>query len=160
MEKIIQVTEDMKPEKDWFDRAINIETPEQLAKFAKELLIDTQHDYGTVCHAIGAIALAGAHLGAKIQGITSFQAGFVMWDFIRQWNYSNNKCGLRIIDYDNMLYPQYEAKFDKTITKEKFEAIQKQASILLETRKRAHPNVINHWKSIIDGNLPFGYSIA
>lgn len=150
----------MKLEKDWFRKAEEIKTPEELAKFAKELLIDTQHDYGTVCHAVGAIALAGAWLGAHIQGITGFQAGFVMWAFIRQWNYSDNKCGLRIIDYDNMLYPQYEDKFDKTITKEKFEAIQKQASILLETRKGAHPDVINHWKSIVDGVVPFGYTIT
>lgn len=160
MEKIRQVTEAMKPEKDWFDRATNIETPEQLAEFAKELLIDTQHDYGTVCHAVGAIALAGANLGAKIQGITGFQASFVMWDFIRQWNYSDNKCGLRIIDYDNMLYPQYEDNFNKIIAKERFELIQKQARTLLETSKNAHPSIINHWKSIVDGKVPFGYSIA
>lgn len=160
MEKIKQITEEMKPQKEWFDKAKNIETPEQLAEFAKELLVDIQHDYGTVCHAVGAVALAGAWLGAHIQGITGFQAGFVMWDFVRQWNFSDNKCGLRIIDYDNMLYPQYEDKFNKTITKEKFEAIQKQASILLKTSKSAHPDVIKHWKNIVDGNLPFGYSIA
>lgn len=160
MEKIKQVTEDMKPQIEWFDRAEEIETPEQLAEFAKELLIDTQHNYGTVCHAIGAVALAGAYLGAHIQGITGFQAGFIMWSFIRQWNFSDNKCGLRIIDYDNMLYPQYEDKFNKTITKEKFELIQKEASKLLETRKGVHPDVAKHWQSIVDGNLPFGFTIA
>ena len=158
MENNKQVTEDMKPQKEWFDRAKNIETPEQLAEFAKELLIDIQHDYGTVCHAVGAIALAGAWLGAHIQGITGFQAVFVMYDFVRNWNFSTNQCGLRIIDYDNMLYPQYKDKFDKTITKERFEIIQKEASRLLETSRNAHPDVINHWKSIVDGNLPFGYS--
>lgn len=154
-----QVTEDMKPEKVWFDKAVNIKTPEQLAEFAKELLIDTQHDYGTVCHAVGAIALAGAWLGANIQGITGFQAGFILWDFIKQWNYSDNKCGLRIINYDNMLYPQYKNEFDKTITKERFKLIQKEASKLLRTHRTAHSDVIKHLKSIVDGNLPFGYII-
>lgn len=160
MEKIKQVTEEMKPQKAWFEEAEQIKTPEELAKFANKLLNETQHDYGTVCHAVGAIALAGAWLGAHIQGITGFQAGFVMWDFIRQWNYKSNKCGLRIIDYDNMLYPQYEDKFDKTITEEKFEALRKEAQSLLKNESSySHPSVIAHWRSIVEGNVPFGYII-
>ena len=30
-----------------------------------------------------------------------------MWDFIIDWMYTSNQCGLRIVDYDDMLYPQY-----------------------------------------------------
>lgn len=82
-----------------------------------------------------------------------------MFDFIRDWNFSNNKCGLKIIDYDDMLYPQYYDKFKKTISRETFEELQKEAEENLKNTEYAHPNVVAHWQSIVDGKVPFGYKI-
>ena len=96
-------------------------------------------------------------------GLTGFQASVAMWDFIRLFIYRSNQCGLRIVDYDNMLYPQYEYKFEKTISRETWSNIVKTAKKYLEEYENkgnnASANVVNHWKSIVDGNVPFGYTV-
>ena len=112
------------------------QTFETLPKFLNEMF-QCGFDYGSICCAVAASALAAANAANhhKKAGITGFQAGAVMWEFIQQWNYPSNKCGLRIIDYDNMLYSQYNDKFEKTISKSTFEALQKQAQKLLDEDK-------------------------
>ena len=155
------VTEEMRPQDEWFKRAKEIKSIGEFSAFAKELLEETSHDYGTVCHAIGALTLSAGWLGAYTQGITGFQAGFVMWDFIRQWEYSDNKCGLRIINFDNMLYPQHAARFEKTITSKCFNKLQEEAANRLKKDSNfAHPDVVKHWQSIVDGVVPFGYKVS
>lgn len=160
MEKI---NEEQRLEKEWFKEAQE-QTIVTLPTFINHIMNDYEHDYGTICHAIAACSLAAAWAANKHeQGrITGFQAGFVMWDFIREWKYSSNQTALRIVNYDDMLYPQYEDKFDKVISKRTFESIQKAAQESLDEVKQgreAHPDVIKHWKSIIDGNVPFGYKV-
>lgn len=125
---------------------------------------DYKHDYGTICHALSACALAAVWAANKHEqrGITGFQAGFVMWDFIKEWMYKSNKAGLRLINYDDMLYPQYEDMIDKVISSKVFESIQKAVQDSLDEVKQggqAHPAVIKHWESIVAGNVPFGYRI-
>lgn len=159
MEKKL-INEKMHLEKEWFAKATNkIHTPEDLANFAKELFENYSHDYGTVCHAVSALALAGAWLGAHLENITDFQAGFVMWDFIKEWKFSNNKCGLCIIDFDKMLYPQYEDKFtSKTINPWQWNKLQEIAKKNLE-EGLGSKSVRAHWQSIVDGKVPFGYTV-
>ena len=116
--------------------------------------------YGIAPRAIAQAALATAWFLSSDFGITGFQAGFVMWDFIRDWSYSGNECGMKIVDYDKMLYPQYDDHFLKTISKDVFEALQKTAKKNLEEHsEHVHPAVLNHWKSIVNGNVPFGYTV-
>ena len=160
MEKI---SEEQHLEKIWFEEATE-QTIETLPQFVNHIMNDYDHDYGTICHAIAACSLAAAWAANQHeQGhITGLQASFVMWDFIKEWMYSGNQSGLRIVDYDDMLYPQYENKFDKVISKETFKSIQKAAQERLDEVKQgreAHPDVIKHWESIVAGNVPFGYKI-
>lgn len=160
MEKII---EEQHLEKEWFAEARE-QTIETLPNFINHIMNDYQHDYGTICHALSACALAAALAANKHEqgGITGFQAGFVMWDFVKEWMYDKNRTALRIVNYDHMLYPQYEEKFDKVISKRTFESIQKAAQEDLDRIKNgeeAHPDVIKHWESIVAGNVPFGYEI-
>lgn len=112
---------------------------ETLPDFLQEIC-EYPHDYGSICCAVAAGALATAWAVNKCEqgGITGFQAGAVMWEFIRQWNYSHNKTGLRIVDYDNMLYAQYADNFDKTITKSVFQALQQEAQRLLDEDEQAY----------------------
>jgi hypothetical protein len=158
------ITEEMKVHEQWFEEAKET-TLEKLPDFINHLLLDYGHDYGTICHAItaGAIATAWAMNKAPQGGITGFQAGCVMWGLIRHWTYSNNKTGLKIIDYDNMLYPQYHDKFQKTIPQSVWGKIQEQAQAEIDRVKihgdTAHPEVLEHWESIVSGRVPFGYAI-
>lgn len=149
-----------KIKEEWFTKARNIESTEELKAFIDHLFNDYVHDYGTVVHAISASVLATAWMGSSTQGITGFQAGFIMWDFIKKWSFSTNKTGLKLIDYDKMLYPQYEKKFDKKISSSTWNMLKSEAKKRLEdspfelaTRVRAH------LQSIVDGVVPFGYEV-
>lgn len=106
------ITEEMGVHKQWYEEAKQT-TLNTLPEFINHLVDDYEHDYGTICHALTAGALATLWAMNKTQqgGITGFQASAIMWEFIREWNYSGNKTGLRITDYDNFLYPQYEDLF-------------------------------------------------
>lgn len=168
-EKIILHEEDAKTKaiiESWFNQAREVKSLQKAFDFAKHVINDYSHDYGTICHAISAAAIATAW-GADNEpgacgGITGFQAGFVMWGFVRHWNYSHNKTGLRIVDFDNMLYPQYEYKFQKTISKEVWESLQEEAKSLLADANPYYTaaDVFGHWKSIVAGEVPFGYTVV
>jgi len=118
---------------EWRERVRNC-TIETLPAFLLELAENYRHDYGTICHAtaIAAVAAASAIDHSPQGGITGFQAGAIMWEFIREWNFHSNKTGLRLVDYDNFLYPQYADDFDKTISKDTWIAIQAEAISKIE----------------------------
>lgn len=136
-----------------------IKTFEDLTSFIKDVEEHYNCGYGAAPRAIAQAALAVAwYLSSKF-GITGFQAGVTMWDFITGWNCLNNKCGLKLVDYDNMLYPQYYHKFNKTISSDTWEALQKQAKENLVSSEYASQSVRTHWKNITDGVVPFGYTV-
>jgi hypothetical protein len=145
----------------WYKEARGI-TLEKLSDFLKHLTEDYHHDYGTICHAhaAGGIAAMWAIDHSKQGGITGFQASIIMWLVIKQWHFSNNKTGLKIIDYDDILYPQYKERFEKTITKNTWEKIQQEARRNLEISQVASPAVRNHWGKIVNGEIPFGFVIT
>ena len=166
METKQKITEDMHLEKEWFEKARYVETTEELINFINHVMNDYDHDYGTVVHAISACSIAAAWIANKMPGayggITGFQAGFVMWDFIKEWEFQNNKVGLKIVDYDDMLYPQCKYKFDKVITKDIWRSLQKEAIEKLQTKDLSlcDSRVVEHWESIADGKVPFGYVVS
>lgn len=137
----------------------DIKSFDDLVAFLQRVKDNCNTGYGTAPRAIAQAALATAWFLSSDFGITGFQAGCVMWDFLRDWMYSGNKCGMKIVDYDEMLYPQYEYKYQKTMRRDIFDALQKTAKKNLEEREYAHPDVVKHWKSIVDGNVPFGYVV-
>jgi hypothetical protein len=165
MEKIIlkEGTEEFNVIKEEWKTKAKTCTVETLSTFIKELTENYTHDYGTICHAmtIASIAAAWAIDRSEQGGITGFQAGAIMWEFIKEWNYSHNKVGLRLIDYDNFLYPQYEHSFEKVITKRTFEVLQREAEILIKNNSidTTCIEVYKHWQSIVDGVVPFGYTV-
>lgn len=154
------ITEEMHLEKDWFKEAENVKSIKELSKFVDKLLNSYEHDYGTAVHAIAACSVACSWLGAHVEGITGFQASCVMWDYIINWIKTDNKCGLRLVDYDDFLYPQYEYKYDKVISEHTWTAIQEEARKLLDENDRyVCREVKQHWESIVNGVVPFGYEV-
>jgi hypothetical protein len=148
-------------EEKWQGRLKEVKNIKRLPRFLRKMLKDAD-DYGSIAVALGygSVACAWAMNKHKNGGITGFQAGFVMWTFIREWEHKHNKTGLRILDYDNMLFPTYEDRFEKTITKSMWESLQEMAKKKLEEKEEhVAPRVINHWQSIVDGTVPFGYTV-
>lgn len=138
----------------------NIKTFDDLAAFLKDVEANCNYDYGVAPRSIAQASLAVGYYLADKFGITGFQAGCVMWDFVRDWSYPYNKCGLKMVNYDDMLYPQYDHKYEKTISSDVWRHLQEEAKVNLETRGTgAHPAVVKHWQSIVDGVIPFGYKV-
>ena len=137
----------------------NIKSLDDLMNYIQNIRDNYDIGYGTAPRAIAQAALATSYYLADMFDITGFQASCVMWDFIKDWSFRGNKCGLKIVNYDDMLYPQYNHKFQKTISKDTFKALQKAAENNLKKNQFSSSAVIKHWKSIVDGNVPFGYII-
>ena len=160
MEKQI-ITEEMGVHNQWYIEARE-QTLETLPAFLTKLLEEFQHDYGTICHAIAASAIASAWAMNKTEqgGITGFQAGGVMWEFIKNWGYGGEPKPLALLDYSNMLYPQYEYHFQRKISGDTWKWLQKKAEDMLsDDGAMMHPNVIKHLQTIVDGVVPFGYEV-
>ena len=155
------ITEEQGLHKEWYERAKKM-TMDDLPEFLRELTEDYNHDYGTICHAVASSAIAAAwavertpHCG----GITGFQAGAIMWEMIEAWGVFG-KGQKKIVCYNDMLYPQYASKFAPTISEETWTSLQVDAKKNLgDSTNGTHPDVIAHWKSIVDGTIPFGYTI-
>lgn len=146
---------------EWYKEAKK-QTIDTLPQFMKHVLGDYDHDYGTIVKAIGACAIAAAWSGNAHPngGITGFQAGAVMWEFIRNWNHDDNKCGMRLMDYDDMLYPQYEYRFDKVISPRLMENLADEAKRRLSESPEMCADVKAHMERIAKGIPPFGYKIS
>ena len=70
------------------------------------------------------------------------------------------KAPAKILDYREMLYPQMEHKFEKTISKDTWKALQEKANELLTgITENVSPKVADHWRAVASGEIPFGYSI-
>lgn len=156
---------------EWYASA-KTQTFETLPSFIQHVMNEYVHDYGTVVHAIAACAIATAWACNRMEGaaggITGFQASCLMWSFVRHWQFENNKCGLRILDYDDLLYPQYGYKFEKAIPERVWESVQKEARERYEEAASDMESgkpfctsgaVMAHWKSIANGELPFGFVV-
>lgn len=151
------ITEEMHVHDAWYKEA-GAMTAEKLPEFVRKLSHDYDHDYGTICHAITAAAIGAAWSVERSPsgGITGFQAGAVMWEFMRHWNSVEGPA--RLLDYNDLLFPQMEHKF-RCISPEIWNGIQEKAKAHLSNRNGAVPAVVAHWQSIADGNIPFGLQV-
>ncbi len=146
--------------KEW-DKQSREMTLEKLPEFLNHLLNDYQHGYGTICHAIavGSVATAWAMDKEEQGGITGFQGSAVMFEFMRKWDLGLREVPFKLINFENMLYPQYNDKFQKTISSKTWEYLQTKAKQNLEERGMVHPDVKKHWEEIVEGIVPFGYIV-
>lgn len=148
-------------QKEWMERARAM-TAEGLPEFVRHLTEDYRHDYGTICHAIAAAAVAATYAVERSPqgGITGFQGGAVMWEIIRGWSPDMiGECGARLTKYDRLLYPQYEGYF-RTITPEVWGQVQETATAKLASADHCVAGqVVDHWHSIAAGHVPFGLTV-
>lgn len=157
-----EITEEMDLHKQWDEDAKSV-TMETLPQFVADLMNKYEHDYGTVVHAISAGMKATFHAmnsDPRQGGITGFQASFLMWDLIREFAQdAAPNCGRRLVSFGNMLYPNYGDAFKTEISAEVFEMLQAKAKELLAEQEHAYAELRAHWQSIVDGVVPFGWSV-
>lgn len=139
-----------------FAEVRNIEV-ENIENYMKGLL-EEGHDYASACDAVAKAGLAAMYLMSNKLGITGFQASYALWEIIKEWSYPNNKMGMKIVDFDKMLYPQC-VNNARTIPVSTWNLLMEDAAKKLKDSSDAHPAVIAHWKKIADGVVPEGYII-
>lgn len=156
----MQITEEMQLHKEWYKQA-NEQTMETLSDFINHLIKDYDHDYGTICHALaaGAVATCWAMNRTDQGGITGFQGHAVMWQFV--WEWLSLECPLTLVTWQDMLYPQNQDKFEKTMSKGHADWLINKAKELLADDSNEHAAVIvkDHWQKIANGEIPFGYTV-
>jgi len=158
MAKVI-AREEMNLQEGWYAEARDMDM-QKLPEFLRHLTEDFDHDYGTICHALtaGAIATCWAMNDTEQGGITGFQAGAIMWEFMKHWN--DVKAPARLLQYEDMLYPQYADRFDKLISKETWAYLQQRAKEKLREKDSSPVAAVRlHWQNIAQGQIPFGYKV-
>lgn len=145
-----------------------IKTDEELFNFLKEIInSETSKDQAkSPINVIEASSAVAFYLAIKFN-LTPFLFDYVKWGLLYNTGYKDNKCGLRIFDYDQLLFPQYEPKFEKSIPENVWKKVQKLAKGMYDyqknpkipVNKRVSNEYMEHWKKIIDGIPPFGFTI-
>ena len=126
-----------------------------------DMLVSRTHDCGTSVYAMSMGALAAFHYVSHKLGVTGFQASCADMDFIartRHWEY-----GGRVLDYGDLLYPQYEYKFDEVdfwpLIHANIKPLAKAARKKLAEAGTVNPDVKAHWERIVEienGEMPSG----
>ena len=145
----------------WYAEAKQ-QTMDTINVFIKKLALDYKHDYGTICHAVAAAAVGAMYVVDKSPagGITGFQAGAIQWEIIKAWGAIGTPgAPMKLVDYSNMLYPQYAESFGRSIDADTWQYLQTKAREQLASLDNAHLDVKAHWQSIVNGVVPFGYRV-
>jgi hypothetical protein len=150
--------------KAWYEAARKLKVDEW-PEFARHLLEDYGHDYGTICHALAAAAVGAAHAAdhSPQGGITGFQASAVMWEFILHWQSVKDGTPMRLLDYTDLLYPQYRDKFTSITAATAKWAMEEAARKLAEKDGDSfplHPDVRAHLEALARGEVPFGLRVV
>lgn len=146
---------------EWYERARKM-TLDELPAFIDEMAASGR-DYNTAAEATGAAAVATAWAMGNRMGLTGFQGGWVMWQFMKHWNGVGKRAPARLLDYENLLYPQYADTFE-AIPRDVWEWAQDEArKKIAEQDEKQHPmsdRVYAHWKSVAAGRVPFGLKVV
>lgn len=131
-----------------------VPTPQSLAELNRYIsaMVDRDHDYGTEVYAMSMVAAAAFQYVASKLGVSGFQASGAGLDFLRRVR--GMECGFRIIDYKNLLFPQY-------LTPEHFPTMQdllrdncKELGMIAQQKikenPKAHPSVMRHWENLVE----------
>lgn len=126
------------------------QTEQELADLVRTLA-EREHEYGTCVYAMSIAATAAFNYIANKLGVTGFQASCADLDIVRRTRRLTH--GFRIVNYENLLYPQYEG--DLTVTPAKLlkdpelrKRIAEEARKKLEENDEPHPNVKAHWQKL------------
>lgn len=114
-------------------------------------LVEQEHDYGTCIYAMSMAAVAAFYYVSKRLGVTGLQASCADMDILRRTR--GLKHGFRIIDYGNLLYPQYcsEEHFPswETLIHQNAKVLKEEAEKILNQKGHIlHPDVREHLEKL------------
>jgi hypothetical protein len=136
-------------------RDLDMPWPETLKDLDRVVnaLLERQHDYGTCVYAMSLASITAFHLVARHLGVTGFQASCADMDFLKRSRLIKR---FRIQDLGNLLYPQYADKFNgwAALLEENKEWLAEEARKNLAENATAHPDVVAHWKYLIEAAKP------
>ncbi len=139
----------------WFN--FKPKTEQELFDFIHELTTEYVNDYGTCVHMCVALMKAMFNYFDELEGMTGFQVGCMKWEVLQEIFGVNDEIGMKLLRYENMLYPQYDKEFSKIIIDE-----QQRNKIIQLAKKELreadvdfiHPNVLMRWQQLAAGILP------
>ncbi len=147
---------------EWLEKAKHV-SREELPSFIDETM-KKGDGYFDLIYAVSSCCIATMHACAN--GMTGYQASRVPLIFLQNINGTGTKIGFKVVDYDNMMYPQYEYYFKVTLTKDMMEALQEEAIKKLEEYadrpnedKMIAPSVLKHWIKLATGEPPYGLEV-
>lgn len=110
------------------------------------ILTTRKHDYGTCVYAMSMCSLATYYYTSSKLDVTGFQARCADLDFITRT--SGMKHGFMIVNYENLLYPQYDLLKDveEQLTKARYNL--KGEALKLLANNNACPEVVERWEEI------------
>lgn len=148
-----------KQARDIFEEKLkDVKTKQDLMDYM-DFIENYEHDYGTIVIGMAFVMRAAFEVmdESKCGGITGFQAGCLGWEMVKE--FMDVEGPARLLDFNKMLFPQYEDRFDKTISNSTWEHIQEEAKKKLSEDGLSVGRVKGHWESIVEGNVPFGYVV-
>ena len=137
-------------------RNSEVPTPESYEELIAYIqgLVEQEHDYGTCVYAMSMSAVAAFIFVAGRLGVTGFQASCADLDILTRIR--NIKGGFILLKTKDLLYPQYDLrkKLNDFITSDETETFLKEEAKkhLAQDNEFTHPNVIAHWKKLIEEN--------
>lgn len=143
----------------WVSKAEKFGEKDSIDEFASELDKKYEHDYGTCVHAAAAVAKAAICKASRMFGLTGFQHGCILSLLMRNEFGIGREIGSKILDMDNLLFPQYMRNFvELKISKRCAENLRKRAVEKIKEAKAkkeiVSKRVFAHWQWIAAGNLP------
>jgi len=128
-------------------------TEDELLDIIRQL-VDRPHTYGTCVYAMSIAGLAAFRYVASKLGTTGFQSSCADLDFLRR-NRSMNH-GFRIINYNDLIYPQYcDSEYFPCyleLIRDNLSGLQELVKERMKESSDVHPEVLNHWKWILSLN--------
>ena len=143
-------------EKGWYDEVKTITSKNRLDRFVKKVLCGYEHDYGTYVKAVAVCTKAFIRYYGS--AMTGYQASFLMWELVRHTFNNDDKFGMQLVRFENVLYPQMLFTFEVEFDEEIHEKVIAEAKKLLEEDKtekvKASKDVKAHWEKLASGWLP------
>ena len=155
--EVIAVKEEDGTHKKWCEEAKAVKTVAHLAVFVTRMRDGYQHDYGTICHAAAASAIAAANCvdAGPAGGITGFQASAIFWEFTKAWGCFSSDGPKKMVMFENLLYPQYDHDFAGCpVTRSTKAWLVQEANKKLGESVKAESTVEKRWKLWADGGHP------